>query len=234
MLIPDAGEPSSQTPRPASESRALKSPALAAEKRAGADESCSSVGDDSRNSTSASASASANRPGASSQQQAGESTGLRAVSVSSLSASVAGAGGGKSLDSSGAGSAGGGGGGGAAGQQPDCIYSLTAMQQAGSSLASSLRPSSSYQLAYLHKVDSPNLFNCHQLSLPLNLSSLLEHCPLFRVDSLPFFMPAPANKPHVRILNACSLQVSGFSKYSTLVCKLTKSSTNVLKCTRII
>ena len=211
-LFLDAGEQSAQTPRPASvpasESRALKSPAPVAEKRVGTDESagCSSVGDDST-------SASASRLGASSQQQqqAGESTAPLAVSVSSLSASVAGAAvGGKSLDSSGAGSAGGAGGAGAAaGQQPDCIYSLTAMQQAaGSSLASSLRPSASYQLAaqaanpYLHKVDSPNLFNCHQLSLPLNLSILLEHCPLFRIDSLPFFMPSLPNKPTVRVLNA--------------------------------
>lgn len=223
-----AAEQNVHTPRPASvpasESRATKSPAPTAEKRFGADESCSSAGDDSRHSTSASATrfgtspAHISRSQQQQQQQVGEAARPPApaeTSVSSsLSVSVAGtAGTGKALDSSA----------GAAGpqqqQQPDCIYSLTAMQQqqqAGGSLRCAPRlpqsqSSAGFQMAaggaaqaadpVFFKSDSTNLFNCQHCTLPLNLATLLEHCPLFRIDCLPLFVPALSTKLTVRLIS---------------------------------
>lgn len=211
FMCTDAAEQNVQTPRPASvpasESRANKSPAAAADHWAAVDESYSSAGDESRHSTSVSRYVNSASTQSRQQQFGSEATVALAASVSSLSVSVAGPGTGTgtgvSLKS------------GASGPQPDCIYSLTAMQQqeaaAGNSYSSSFRsvPSASYQVAaqtlaqaqlanananpYGLQIDSPNLFNCFQLALPLNLATLLEHCPLFRIDCLPFFQPALSN-----------------------------------------
>lgn len=250
FMCTDAAEQNVQTPRPASvpasESRANKSPAAAADHWAAVDESYSSAGDESRHSTSVSRYVNSASTQSRQQQFGSEATVALAASVSSLSVSVAGPGTGTgvSLKS------------GASGPQPDCIYSLTAMQQqeaaAGNSYSSSFRsvPSASYQVAaqtlaqaqlanananpYGLQIDSPNLFNCFQLALPLNLATLLEHCPLFRIDCLPFFQPALSNLSSLHSVrsfsHAYSYCRSIYLKYCTVLCM---ESQTLVWCVRI-